>query len=33
MPAMLMQQEPLDNLSAEQLREMTTRLLTELRYS
>ena len=30
---MLMQQQSLDNLSAEQLREMTTRLLTELRHS
>ena len=30
---MLVQQQSLDNLSAEQLREMTTRLLTELRHS
>ena len=30
---MLMQPQSLDNLSAEQLREMTTRLLTELRHS
>ena len=33
MPAMLMQPQSLDDLSAEQLREMTTRLLTELRHS
>ncbi len=30
---MLMQPQSLENLSAEQLREMTTRLLTELRHS
>ena len=30
---MLMQPQSLDDLSAEQLREMTTRLLTELRHS
>ena len=30
---MLMQPQSLDDLSAQQLREMTTRLLTELRHS
>jgi transposase len=30
---MLMQPQSLDDLSAEQLREMTARLLTELRHS
>ena len=33
LPVMLMQPQFLDDLSAEQLREMTTRLLTELRHS
>ena len=33
MPVMLMQPQSLDALSAEQLSEMTTRLLTELRHS